>query len=161
MCGERRRWLVTGLLALFALPLAARADEPGQGIMLIDVDAVELDNRGNPMGYRQVVLEFRVKNLDSGKKYTRAVTSERSTTLLHLPAGRYCLYAVVLPFGGTLDYCKEPYFSVRPGKVSNVGAWRFGVSHDAGTYRLMHAFEDQARVLQEAIQTHPELFEAP
>jgi len=145
------------LLALPASVLPAEA--PGKGIVLIDVDVSQLNNRGDPTGYAAVVLEFRVKNLETGKKYASAPSSERYPALLRLPAGNYCVDSVSFSFSEPLHYCKEPFFSVRAGGVSNVGHWRFGVSHDAGTYRLMSAFEDQERLTQQAIEHYPDLFE--
>ena len=160
MCGDVRAGLRTTavtLLLAFA-PGGIHAGEPNDGIVLIDVDASQLNNRGDPTGYAQVILEFRVKNLATGRKYASPDSSERYPSLLRLPAGEYCLYSVSLPFGATLDYCREPFFSVHAGRASNLGRWRFGVFPEDGSYRLMSAFEEQERVAQQAFEHYPDVF---
>jgi hypothetical protein len=163
MCAEparRARLVAFALAAAFAtLPPVVRAASAGEGIVLVDVDVSQLNNRGNPTGYAAGYLEFRVKNMQTGRKYASPPSSDHHPALLRLPAGTYCLHSVTLAFSEPLQYCRAPLFSVRAGAVSNIGRWRFGVSHDAGSYRLMAAFEDQERLTQQAIEHYPQLFE--
>ena len=146
------------IAALSMLSVQSDAADHDDTVLLLGVDVIQLNNRMEPNGYASVMTEFNIKNIDTGKRYSSRVVSYGRPAVIRLPAGAYCFYSVSLSFSQHLDYCKEPTFDVKGGKINNAGYWRFGVSHDTGAYKLMYAFKDPEELTEQAKKHHPELF---
>lgn len=131
------------------------------GRVFVQVDAVQLDNRGKPTGYRKELVGFSVMNLDTRRRYAESAPHGGGVSLLQLPPARYCLHAVRTYANEELYLCRPPYFEAKAGGLSNVGKWQTGVSYPSGTYRLMHAFEEQAAVEQQARDRFHRVFAPP
>ena len=146
------------IATLSMLSLQGGAADHDDTVLLLGVDVIQLNNRMEPNGYAAVMTEFKVKNITTGKRYSSRVVSYGRPAVINLPAGAYCFYSVSLSFNQQLDYCKEPTFDVKGGKINNAGYWRFGVSYDTGAYKLMHAFKHPEEVTEQAKKHYPELF---
>jgi hypothetical protein len=158
MGSKLKRSLLCVILSLVVF--GSHATGESQSVLIISVDAVQLNNQDEPDRYEEPLLGFRVKNLDSGKQYFEAASSPMLPSVLHLPPGIYCLYSVSLGFNENLTYCKQPFFEVKEGRINNVGSWRFGVSNESGNFKLIHSFKWQADIEQQAVKRYPKLFDA-
>jgi TPR repeat protein len=105
-----------------------KAGSPGQdGLVIIRVDVARLNNVGETVA-TEAADGYRIKNLTTGRDYGSHL-ARSGIDAREVEEGIYCLDSVKGgPNNVDIQYCREPYFTVAPGKVNNAGWWRIGYS---------------------------------
>lgn len=147
------------LLALLLLATASVAAGEAQTILLIDIEARKLNNRFEPTGDQTGYVQFKLKNLDTGKIYTRMGKWNRTAYALDVQPGTYCVFALYPYRDVPLRYCGEPFFKVTAHTVNNAGRWEFGIGFNPSGLRLLSAVEDLEGLATDAKTFFPELFD--
>jgi hypothetical protein len=151
--------LVLSLLGACATSPAA-ASKSEEATLLLQLDAEQLNNKGQPKGVGVFLFSYKLKNLETGKIYTVTSRKQNTPDILHIAPGPYCLYSVSPYANVELTFCSEPFFKVEPGRMNNAGKWRFGISFESHTRTLIYSMRDLAEVTAKAKAAKPELFEA-
>lgn len=152
------RFTIFLAIALFAYE--ARASEAETGIVFLRVELIQLNNKLDPTGYEEPIFQFKVKNIDTGKKYTGSASSEAHPSMLHVPPGTYCLYSMNAYTNQELTYCGSPLFEVKADRMISIGDRQFGISYESNVLKLIHSFENQEEVSRLAMKRYPRLFSA-
>lgn len=144
------------LLLISSLTPATAGDK---SVLLIDISARMLNNRLEPTDVMHRFVQFKLKNLETGKTYTRMSQWSRTAYSLRVTPGIYCLYSIYAYINMELVLCDEPYFRVAADTVNNAGRWRIGVSFSPPVGRVLWAMEDHAGLADEARGYFPKIFE--
>src|SRR4030095_261054 len=86
------RFAILLVVSLFAYK--ARASDAETGILFLRVELIQLNNKLDPTGYKEPIFQFKLKNIETGKKYTGSASSEAHPSMLRVPPGTYCLYSM-------------------------------------------------------------------
>ena len=102
------------------------------GLVIIRVDIARLNNVGETSNI-EGAGGYYIKNLKTGHEYSSSPKFTHGVDAREVEAGIYCLDSVTGgPNNVELQYCREPFFTVLPGKVNNAGWWRIGYSINSG-----------------------------
>ena len=111
---------------------ATKAGSAGQdGLVIIHVDIARLNNAGET-SWIEGAAGYHIKNLVTGREYGSSL-SRSGVDAREVEEGIYCLDSVKGgPNSVEMQYCREPFFTVAPGKVNNAGWWRIGYQIKSG-----------------------------
>jgi hypothetical protein len=147
---------VLAITAVAAAPAPVAAADKAP--LLIGLTTELLTNRLSPTGKPGYLLQFRLKNLATGKIYTRSKESSREVFRLDVTPGIYCLYSVQVYINQELRLCSEPWVRVDPDRINNAGRWRIGTSFQPPAARVLRALDDADGVAADARRYFPGLF---
>jgi hypothetical protein len=98
----------------------------------------DMDGAGRVGSAQYTVDSLSVKNLDDGKVYDTALTSNHG--IASLPAGTYCVNSIRPENAAPLVYCAQPFFKLNPGKILVAGILEFAVNLPTHSYKLVNSF---------------------
>lgn len=111
----------------------------GTGHLLIEVDAVELNNLHASTNIAAPVTGFSLKSITTGK--TESFLFPNGLQLEEIEEGEYCLYSIEIGRRNTFIFCEPPHMRVISGKVTNAGRWRYGVQGNLESARRLASFQ--------------------
>ena len=107
------------------VPIAKEGSAKQDGLVIIHVDIARLNNVGET-SRTEGAAGYHIKNLVTGREYGSNL-SRTGVDAREVEEGIYCLESVKGgPNSVEMQYCREPFFTVAPGKVNNAGWWRIG-----------------------------------
>ena len=147
----RRLLFVVALTVAIAGGAASPAARAADGLLLMDVGMVRLNELGE-MASWEPVSSYTLRNLTTRRVYEfRYFRTGIRVNVDEVEEGLYCIDSIYAYLSNVVVYfCDEPYFKVVADRVNNGGRWRFALSDGAPTRKLVFGPKDFDAIMVEA-----------
>lgn len=137
-------------------PVEAPTRAGDLGLLVMQVQMVEMNSAGVATSGPGPVAGFKVMNMETGKWFRQA---GQTPMVEEVPSGTYCLYSVSALDNYESSYCGEPYFGVAAGKINNAGTWVYGFNFKGGTSKLLKSLSKPDATLQSTSSSDEEILQ--
>ncbi|MFG6467577.1 hypothetical protein [Roseateles sp. BYS87W] len=125
------------------------------GLLIIHVDAVQLDSSGRETRSGFPLNEVSLEEVRTKKSVS--FLAPRRVEVIELEAGAYCVDFVTISRSNVFNFCEKPHIVIAADRITNAGAWRYGIQRDLSAAQRTQAFAFRSEVAQLAAQDFPEL----